>query len=109
MFPYLSNSNKYKNAYHYYFSYILARCFVRPRRPNHRQTQGMCNTLTRKTPSSPSGTFYKNESAKISNTAVKVYWHVISKDSTLKGGSIPDSQIANQISVLNKDYAGNIA
>ncbi|KAJ6579952.1 metalloprotease [Mycena vulgaris] len=50
----------------------------------------------------------RNETAKIANTAVKVYWHVISKDSTLKGGNIPDSQIANQISVLNKDYAGNI-
>ncbi|KAJ7625188.1 hypothetical protein B0H17DRAFT_1288199, partial [Mycena rosella] len=37
-----------------------------------------------------------------------VYWHVISKDSTLAGENIPDSQIANQISVLNKDYTGNI-
>ncbi|KAJ7673592.1 hypothetical protein B0H17DRAFT_1161806 [Mycena rosella] len=46
--------------------------------------------------------------AKIANTAIKVYWHVISKDSKLAGGNIPDSQIANQISVLNKDYAGNI-
>ncbi|KAJ7445255.1 metalloprotease [Mycena latifolia] len=52
----------------------------------------------------------RNQTAadKIANTAVKVYWHVISKDSTLAGGNIPDSQIANQISVLNKDYAGNI-
>ncbi|KAJ7627867.1 zincin [Mycena rosella] len=50
----------------------------------------------------------KTEADKIANTAVKVYWHVISKDSTLAGGNIPDSQIANQISVLNKDYAGNI-
>ncbi|KAJ7708954.1 hypothetical protein B0H17DRAFT_1191464 [Mycena rosella] len=50
----------------------------------------------------------KTETAeKIAATAVKVYWHVISKDSTLAGGNIPDSQIANQISVLNKNYAAN--
>ncbi|KAH8102102.1 metalloprotease [Cristinia sonorae] len=38
---------------------------------------------------------------------VPVYFHVISKDSTLAGGNVPDSQIANQISVLNTDYAGS--
>ncbi|KAJ7692210.1 hypothetical protein B0H17DRAFT_934245, partial [Mycena rosella] len=37
-----------------------------------------------------------------------VYWHVISKDSTLAGGNIPDSQIASQIQTHNTDYAGNI-
>ncbi|KAJ6538264.1 metalloprotease [Mycena vulgaris] len=52
---------------------------------------------------------HRNQTAKISNAAVKVYWHVISKDSTAAGGNIPDSHIANQISVMNKDYAGNIA
>ncbi|KAJ6580018.1 metalloprotease [Mycena vulgaris] len=52
---------------------------------------------------------HRNQTAKISNAAVKVYWHVISKDSTAAGGNIPDSQISNQISVMNKDYAGNIA
>ncbi|KAJ7692193.1 zincin [Mycena rosella] len=50
----------------------------------------------------------KTEAEKIANTAVKVYWHVISKDSTLAGGNIPDSQIASQIQTLNSDYAGNI-
>ncbi|EUC66577.1 extracellular metalloprotease [Rhizoctonia solani AG-3 Rhs1AP] len=33
-----------------------------------------------------------------------VYWHVISKDSTLNGGNIPDSQIQKSIDVLNQDY-----
>ncbi|KAJ7669138.1 hypothetical protein B0H17DRAFT_949288, partial [Mycena rosella] len=37
-----------------------------------------------------------------------VYWHDISKDSTLTGGNNPDSQITNQINVLNNEYAGNI-
>ncbi|KAJ6580039.1 hypothetical protein DFH09DRAFT_1246053 [Mycena vulgaris] len=41
---------------------------------------------------------------------MSIYWHVISQDSTTAGGDIPDSQIANQISIslMNKDYAGNI-
>ncbi|KAJ7640586.1 hypothetical protein B0H17DRAFT_1339287 [Mycena rosella] len=39
--------------------------------------------------------------------STRVYWHVISKDSTLAGGNIPDSQIASQIQTLNNDYAGN--
>ncbi|TCD67923.1 hypothetical protein EIP91_011787 [Steccherinum ochraceum] len=38
---------------------------------------------------------------------VSVYFHVISKDSTVAGGNIPDSQIQDQISVLNTDYAGS--
>ncbi|THH12916.1 hypothetical protein EW146_g7254 [Bondarzewia mesenterica] len=37
---------------------------------------------------------------------IPVYFHVISQDSTAGGGNIPDSQIADQISVLNADYAG---
>ncbi|EJF62857.1 metalloprotease [Dichomitus squalens] len=36
---------------------------------------------------------------------VKVYWHVISKDSTASGGNIPASQISDQIDVLNEDYS----
>ncbi|KAI0751490.1 metalloprotease [Daedaleopsis nitida] len=36
---------------------------------------------------------------------VNVYWHVISQDSTLQGGNIPDSMIADQIAVMNEDYA----
>ncbi|OSC98680.1 Metalloprotease [Trametes coccinea BRFM310] len=36
---------------------------------------------------------------------VSVYFHVISKDSTAAGGNIPDSMIADQIAVLNEDYA----
>ncbi|KAF8165056.1 hypothetical protein B0H34DRAFT_780044 [Crassisporium funariophilum] len=34
-----------------------------------------------------------------------VYFHVVSKDSTTAGGNVPDSQITNQISVMNKAYA----
>ncbi|KAJ7488333.1 metalloprotease [Mycena latifolia] len=37
---------------------------------------------------------------------LKIYFHVISKDSTLAGGNIPDSQIADQVSVMNTAYAG---
>ncbi|KAJ7137553.1 hypothetical protein C8R43DRAFT_1072218 [Mycena crocata] len=56
---------------------------------------------------------YRNTSLalnlKISNNAVNVYWHVISANSALSGGNIPDSQIINQINVLNTDYgAANI-
>jgi len=36
---------------------------------------------------------------------LSVYWHVVSKDTTLAGGNIPDSQIAAQISVMNTAYA----
>jgi len=38
-------------------------------------------------------------------SVLNVYWHVISEDSTLAGGNIPDSQIAAQINVMNQDYA----
>ncbi|KAG6907843.1 hypothetical protein DXG01_007225 [Tephrocybe rancida] len=38
-------------------------------------------------------------------TNVNVYWHVVSKDTTLAGGYIPDSQITAQIAVINKAYA----
>jgi hypothetical protein len=31
--------------------------------------------------------------------------HVISQDDTLEGGNVPDSQIYEQIDILNKDYA----
>ncbi|KAG6848369.1 hypothetical protein H0H93_000801 [Arthromyces matolae] len=36
---------------------------------------------------------------------IKVYFHVISEDTTAAGGNIPDSQIHDQIKVLNADYA----
>ncbi|KAJ7153043.1 hypothetical protein C8R43DRAFT_950452 [Mycena crocata] len=46
---------------------------------------------------------------KIVDNAVNVYWHVISVNSALSGGNIPDFQITNQINVLNTDYgAANI-
>jgi len=38
---------------------------------------------------------------------IPVFFHVISKDSTLAGGNIPDSQVTNSISVLNQGYAGS--
>ncbi|KAG9022355.1 hypothetical protein FS837_006427, partial [Tulasnella sp. UAMH 9824] len=36
---------------------------------------------------------------------IKVYWHVIRSGNSLSQGNIPNSQITNQISVLNKAYA----
>ncbi|TFK74497.1 zincin, partial [Pluteus cervinus] len=38
-------------------------------------------------------------------TTVQVAWHVIASNTSLAGGYIPDSQIADQISVINKAYA----
>lgn len=46
-------------------------------------------------------------SANAASFSIPVYFHVISKDSTASGGNIPDSQITNQISVLNSDYSGS--
>ncbi|QRV87840.1 extracellular metalloprotease [Ceratobasidium sp. AG-Ba] len=37
---------------------------------------------------------------------IPVYFHVIYSSTSLSGGYVPDSQIANQITVLNQDYAG---
>ncbi|KAF8076086.1 metalloprotease [Lyophyllum atratum] len=37
--------------------------------------------------------------------AVKVYFHVISKDTTVAGGYVSDTDIQAQIDVLNEDYA----
>ncbi|KAF9468891.1 hypothetical protein BDZ94DRAFT_1304040 [Collybia nuda] len=41
----------------------------------------------------------------IAAATVKVYFHVISRDTTAAGGYVSDSQIATQISVLNKNFA----
>lgn len=41
----------------------------------------------------------------IAAASIPVAFHVISADSSLSGGNIPDSQIASQISVLNQAYA----
>jgi len=38
---------------------------------------------------------------------VSVYFHVISKDSTVAGGNVPQSQLVSQIKVMNKAYAGS--
>jgi len=38
---------------------------------------------------------------------INVYFHVISANETLEGGDIPDSQITDQINVLNNDYASS--
>ncbi|KAF9569388.1 metalloprotease [Agrocybe pediades] len=43
--------------------------------------------------------------AAASAATINVYFHVIQKDTTLAGGNIPDSQIAQQIAVMNKAYA----
>ncbi|KAJ6495301.1 metalloprotease [Mycena sanguinolenta] len=39
---------------------------------------------------------------------IDVYWHVVRAADTLRGGNIPDSQIASQIDALNKDYHPNM-
>ncbi|KAL0958587.1 hypothetical protein HGRIS_013928 [Hohenbuehelia grisea] len=36
---------------------------------------------------------------------IKVHWNVLMRDSTLDGGNIPDSMIAEQMQILNKDFA----
>ncbi|KAF9468892.1 metalloprotease [Collybia nuda] len=41
------------------------------------------------------------------DAVLNVHFHVISKDSTLSGGNVPDSQLAAQISTMNKAYAGS--
>ncbi|KAF8076085.1 metalloprotease [Lyophyllum atratum] len=38
-------------------------------------------------------------------STLRIYWHVVSKDTTLSGGNIPDSQIASQVNVMNNAYA----
>ncbi|KAF5387931.1 hypothetical protein D9615_000123 [Tricholomella constricta] len=48
----------------------------------------------------------KVEVSDVSAQAVlNVFWHVVSEDTTLSGGNIPDSQIAAQINVINNAYA----
>ncbi|HUQ05736.1 MAG TPA: zinc metalloprotease, partial [Kofleriaceae bacterium] len=50
----------------------------------------------------------KNEAdsvAKATGGTIPVYWHVINNGSSTAQGNIPDTQIANQISVLNSAYA----
>jgi len=42
----------------------------------------------------------------VTGTVVKVYVHVINNGSSLANGNVPDSQIAQQINVLNTAYAG---
>ncbi|KAJ8522291.1 hypothetical protein ONZ45_g1085 [Pleurotus djamor] len=39
-----------------------------------------------------------------SSIVFPVHFHVVAKDNTLKGGNAPDSQIHDQIQVLNQDY-----
>ncbi|KAI0068958.1 zincin [Artomyces pyxidatus] len=47
-------------------------------------------------------------SSKQAQTAtVNVYFHVVSKDSTLAGGNLSDNLIAGQISALNDGYSGS--
>ncbi|KAF8897231.1 hypothetical protein BD779DRAFT_1607930 [Infundibulicybe gibba] len=38
---------------------------------------------------------------------ISIVFHVISKDTTVAGGNVPDSQLASQVSVMNKAYAGS--
>ncbi|TEB11083.1 zincin [Coprinellus micaceus] len=39
------------------------------------------------------------------SAAIEVYWHVVSKNSSVAGGNILDSQIAAQITILNEAYS----
>ncbi|KAH8077877.1 Metalloprotease [Cristinia sonorae] len=39
------------------------------------------------------------------SATIPVYFHVISADDSVEGGNVPDSQIQEQVSVLNADYA----
>ncbi|KAJ7142851.1 metalloprotease [Mycena epipterygia] len=38
---------------------------------------------------------------------LKIYFHVVSKDSTVAGGNVPDSQITAQVNVMNAAYSGS--
>ncbi|KAJ6553526.1 metalloprotease [Mycena vulgaris] len=38
---------------------------------------------------------------------LNIFYHVVSKDSTVVGGNIPDSQLTAQTAVMNKAYAGS--
>ncbi|KAI0080666.1 zincin [Panus rudis PR-1116 ss-1] len=53
----------------------------------------------------PQGALAKGQAA--AAATIPVYFHVVSKDSTVNGGNVPDSQITSQINVLNQDYAGS--
>ncbi|RJQ82916.1 zinc metalloprotease [Pseudonocardiaceae bacterium YIM PH 21723] len=44
--------------------------------------------------------------ARLAATSIKVYVHVVSKDTTAAGGNVPDSKIADQIKVMNQTYGG---
>lgn len=41
------------------------------------------------------------------SVTIPVYWHVINKGSGIANGDIPDSQIADQLAVLNNAYNGS--
>ncbi|KAI0093402.1 Metalloprotease [Irpex rosettiformis] len=51
--------------------------------------------------------FLKSNLTAAASATIPVYFHVVSMDSTISGGNVPDSQIASQISVLNQDYSGS--
>jgi hypothetical protein len=40
------------------------------------------------------------------SVTIKVYFHVIRRNTTVAGGNVPNSQITNQINVLNAAFAG---
>lgn len=47
------------------------------------------------------------ETTGTAQAVINVFFHVIAEDQTLSGGWVPDSQLSNQISVLNTAYAGS--
>jgi len=40
------------------------------------------------------------------SVTIKVYFHVIRRNTSVAGGNVPDSQITNQVNVLNAAFAG---
>ncbi|EIN10468.1 metalloprotease [Punctularia strigosozonata HHB-11173 SS5] len=49
----------------------------------------------------------KVASAAASETTLNIYFHVISKNSSVEGGNVPHSQLVDQVKVMNEDYAGS--
>ena len=38
---------------------------------------------------------------------LNIYFHVVSRDSSVAGGNVPDSQLADQITVMNEAFSGS--
>jgi hypothetical protein len=38
---------------------------------------------------------------------LNIYFHVVSRDNTVAGGNVPDSQLADQVTVMNEAFSGS--